>query len=149
MKKISHNRVYFYKFLNGEIGKEELETWIYSNQKLENELKEYFYDLISFSFKAEDSKSFITQLVKKLYDYKEYELWRTINLLERISLGNIDIVLASRQLRELYEDQKKSLEKPLITSKLGLSFESILDEYPTRLEYSNWNQSALKKNLNP
>jgi len=55
--------------------------------------------------------------------------------------------LASRKLRKLYKEQEDSLERPLITIRLGIGFESVLDECPIESEYVRWNQKALTKTL--
>ena len=148
MKKINPNRIKFYEFLNGDIGRDELEQWIYLTKELENEFPEdHYIDLISFPYKTGDTKQYITKLVYTFFDNKEYELWRTIKLLQEVSEGKIETVLASRKLRKLYKEQEETLERPLITIRLGIGFESVLDECPIEIEYDLWNPNALKKQL--
>ena len=146
MNKLNPNQTKFYEFLNGGIEKDVFEKWIYNNQGLEDEFPEDIYiDLNSFPFKLGDTKSYIRKLVISFYNYEEYELWRTINLLRKISENEIEIVLATRKLRRLYLEQEQILASAFITSKLGIGFESVLDECPIEAEYSNWSNLALKK----
>jgi len=148
MMNINLNRIKFYQFLNEDIGRDELESWIYSNKNLENEFSEdHYFDLITFPYKTGDVEAYVTKIVKTFFDYKEYQLWRTTKLLEQISLGQIETVLASRRLRKLYKDQEGTLDSPLITMRLGIGFESVLDACPLEHEYAAWDSNALKDNL--
>lgn len=148
MKKVHKNRIRFYEFLNGDIRRDEFEQWIYSSKELEHEFTEdHYIDLISFPYKTGDYRQYINKIVNTFFDYKEYELWRTIKLLKEISEGKIETVLASRKLRELYIEQEETLERPLITIRLGIGFESVLDECPIEKEYELWNPQSLKKQL--
>lgn len=150
MKKINPNRIKFYEFLNGDIEREEFENYVYANKELETEFPQNHYiDLISYPFESKGLKPYLTKLVKTFFNYEEYELWRTIKLLQQIEDGKIEIVLATRKLRKLYIEQEEVLECPLITIKLGIGFESVLDECPIEDEYHNWNSKSLKKQLEP
>ena len=136
MKKINPNRIKFYEFLNGDIGRDELEQWIYSTKQLENDFTEdHYIDLISFPYKTGDVKQYLAKIVNTFFDYKEYEFWRTTKLLHEISEGKVETVLASRKLRKLYKEQEEALERPLITIRLGVGFESVMDECPIETEY--------------
>ena len=142
--------VKFYEFLNGDIDKGILENWVYSNKKLEKELpKDFYIDLISFAFKMGDLKSYISKLVELFFDWQEYEVWRTCKLLREILDDKIEIVLATRKLKQIYLDQEKTLKCPLISIQLGIGFESVLDNCPLEPEYQNWNKEDLKKQLEP
>ncbi len=148
MKEINPNRIKFYEFLNGDIGRNELEQWIYSTNQLENEFPEdHYVDLISFPYKTGNVKEYITKIVNSFFDYKEYELWRTTKILQEISSGKIETVLASRKLRSLYKEQEETLERPLITIRLGIGFESVMDECPIESEYELWNRKSLREQL--
>ena len=148
MKERNPNRIKFYEFLNGDIGRDELEQWIYSTKQLENDFPEdHYVDLISFPYKTGNVKEYITKIVNSFFDYKEYELWRTTKMLREVSSGRIETVLASRKLRSLYKEQEETLERPFITIRLGIGFESVMDECPIESEYELWNPESLKKQL--
>ena len=150
MKKVNPNRVKFYEFLNGDINKVQLENWVYETKELEKELPEdHYIDLISFAFKTGDLKTYISKLVDLFFDWQEYEAWRTIKLLRNIVNDEIEIVLATRMLRQLYLEQEEKIKWPLISINLGIGFESVLDNCPIESEYGNWNKEALKKQLEP
>ena len=102
MKKVNPIRIKFYEFLNDDIGKNEFQQWMYSAKELENEFPEdHYVDLISFPYKTGEAKEYITKIITTFFDYKEYELWRTINLLEDISKGEIEIISAADSKAEL------------------------------------------------
>ena len=106
MYKVNPNRIKFYEFLNGDIEKEELEKWVYETKELEKELPEdHYVDLISSSFKKGDIKAYVSRLVDKFFDWQEYEKWRTIKLLRESLNDEIEIVLATRQLKQVYVEQ--------------------------------------------
>ncbi len=148
MNKVNPNRIKFYEFLNGDIEKEELENWVYETKELEKELTEdHYVNLISFAFKTGDLKAYIAKLVDLFLDWQEYEKWRTINLLTEILNDEIETVLATQKLRQLYLEQEERIKWPLISVRLGVGFESDLDNCPVESEYGNWNKDALKKQL--
>jgi RNAse (barnase) inhibitor barstar len=150
MNEVSSNRIKFYEFLNGDIDKGQLENWVYETKQLEKEFPEdHYLDLISFSFKQGDLKAYVSSLVDKFFNWQEYEKWRTIKLLREILNDEIETVLATRQLRQLYLEQEERIKWPLISIRLGVGFESVLDECPVESEYGNWNKDALKLQLAP
>ena len=126
------------------------ESWVYENTELENEIPEDHYnDLLAFNFKSKEIKNFIKSIIKKHFDWKEFEKYRTIELLKNIKSGNIEIVLASRKLRELYLEQEEEIKRPFLTIGLAIGYESELDNCPIESEYKLWNSDALKKQLEP
>lgn len=148
MNEVNPNRIKFYEFLNGDIEREELEKWVYQTKELENELpQDHYVDLISFPFKTGDLKYYISKLVDLFFDWQEYEKWRTIKLLKEILGNEIETVLATRKLRQLYLEQEKRIKWPLISIRLGVGFESVMDNCPIETEYENWNKDELKKQL--
>lgn len=150
MNEVNPNRSKFYEFLNGDIDTETLENWVYSTKELENELPEdHYVDLVSYAFKTGDLKTYISKLVDLFFDWHEYEKWRTIKLLNKILDDEIETVLATRKLRQLYLEQEERIKWPLISIRLGIGFESLLDNCPIESEYKNWNKDALKKQLEP
>jgi len=149
MKKLNSVRIKFYEFLNEDITSDDFQQWVYSSNELKHEFEsDHYEDIISFQFRTEDAKHYISKMISTFFDFTEYEVWRTKKLLKVISDGEIEPVLASRKLRKLYKEQKGSLGKPFITIKLGLGFESVLDECPIETEYESWNSEALKIKLN-
>lgn len=148
MTQIDQNRIKFYEFLNGNISVENFESWIYSNEQLEGILnKDHYIDLISFNFKSHDSLPYIKSIVHKFFDWKEYEKWRTIMLLQEIKNEKIEIVLATRKMRQLYLEQEEEIGRPLISIRLAIGYETELDTYPIESEYNQWNSDALEKQL--
>ena len=150
MNNLNPNRIKFYEYLNGDIEVQELEDWVYENNQL-TELfgEDHYTDLISFNFKSHDSILYIKSFVKKFFDWDEYEKWRTIRLLQEIKNENIEIVLASRKMRQLYLEQEDEIQRPLISIGLAIGYESELDRCPIESEYNQWNKEALKKQLEP
>ena len=126
------------------------ESWVYENKELENIIQvDHYNDLLAFDFKSREIKNFIKSFVKKHFDWKEYEKWRTIELLKKIKSGSIEIVLATRKLRELYLEQEDEIKRPFLTIRLAIGYESELDNCPVESEYKLWNHDALKKQLEP
>jgi hypothetical protein len=150
MNKINPNRITFYKFLNDDISKEALENWIYENKELEKLFQvDHYNDLLSFNYKSRETKNYIKSLVKENFDWQEFEKWRTIELLEKIKSGKIELVLASRRLRQLYLEQEKEIKKPFVSIRLAIGYESVLENCPIESEYYLWNTDSLKKQLEP
>jgi len=150
MNKISQNRIKFYELLNGDISTELFEHWIYENRELENDIPNDLYtDLISFNFKSRDLIPYVKSFVRENFDWKEYEMWRTINLLEKIKSERIEIVLATRKMRQLYFEQENEFKRPLISIGLAIGYESELDRCPIESEYHKWNPESLRKQLEP
>lgn len=150
MNNINPNRIKFYQFLNDDISLELFESWIYENKELENIFPESHYnDLLAFNFKSKEVKDFIKSIVKKHFDWTEFEKWRTIELLKNIKSGKIEIVLSTRKLRELYLEQEDKIKRPFLTIGLAIGYESELGNCPIESEYKQWNSDALKKQLEP
>ena len=148
MDEINSNRITFYKFLNEDISKESLENWINENKYLEKLFqKDHYIDLLSFNYKSNETKNYIKSIVKKHFDWQEFEKWRTIELLEKIINGKVELVLATRKLRQLYLEQKEEIKNPIISIELAIGYESVLDNYPVESEYHQWNSDSLKKQL--
>lgn len=150
MPTLSSTKIGFYEFLNRDLDTESFEKWLYSNRDLEHEFPEDVYiDLISFSFKTGNVREYISKLVRTYLSWEEYEKWRTVKLLNELLSGNIEIVLATRCLRQLYYEQEEQIGTPLISLALGVGFESVLDNCPIESEYHQWNAEALKRQLEP
>jgi hypothetical protein len=150
MNEINPNRIQFYKFLNEDISKESFEKWIYKNIGLEKLFhNDHYIDLLAFNYKSEETINFIKSVVKKNFDWQEFEKWRTIAILEKIKNGKVELVLASRRLRQLYLEQEEEIGKTFVSIGLAIGYESLLDNCPIESEYHLWNSDSLKKQLEP
>ena len=150
MNEITPNRLKFYEYVNRDISIEQFEDWVYNSTELEYFLPtDHYNDLISFNFKSHDTLPFIESLIKKLFDWEEYEKWRTIKLLKSIKNQEIELVLATRKMRQLYMEQIEECQTPFISVGLAIGYESELDRCPIEAEYDQWNSEALKKQLEP
>lgn len=150
MNEINSNRIPFYKFLNEEISKESLEHWIYENKELEILFqKDHYNDLLAFNYKSRETKNYIKSVVKKNFDWQEFEKWRTIELLEKIKNGKVELVLASHKLRQLYIEQKAEIKKPFVSIELAIGYESAFDNFPIESDYHHWNSDSLEKQREP
>ncbi|MDH4472767.1 MAG: hypothetical protein QE487_09165 [Fluviicola sp.] len=132
----------FYRFLNGDLPIKDFEQWVYtSSDNLEAELQPDFHlDLISFNYNQKDNFRQIGNKIKTHIDAKEFTIWRTKRLLNDIIENKIDLVLATRKLRELYLETGENF-MPIT---LGVGYESVLDDVPTPAEYKQWESEALK-----
>lgn len=131
-------RITFYEYLNRDIGATDLERFIYENNGLEYLIsQESYVDLISYPFTSGHLHSYIFELVRTYFDRHEYELWRTINVLQDFVNDKIEIVLASRKLYNIYREQEESLDSCLISIELGVGFYSVMDECPIESEYGS------------
>lgn len=150
MTSINPIRIKFYQFLNDDLSLESFETWIYENKELENTIPEDHYnDLLAFNFKSREVKNYIKSVVKKHFDWSEFEKWRTVELLKKIKSGKVEIVLATRKLRQLYLEQELEIKRPFLSIGLAIGYGSELDNWPIESEYNQWNSDALKKQLEP
>jgi len=135
----------FFQFLNGELSIIDFEQWIYkSSVLLEQELSpDFHFELISFDYNQKDSHFLLAQKLKVQIDANEYNIWRTKKLLVQILDDKIDLVLASRKLRELYYDTGEKF----IPLTLGIGYESVFDHLPIPDEYDFWDRESLKETL--
>lgn len=148
MTNINPNRIKFYQFLNDDILLESFESWVYESKELENIIPvDHYNDLLAFNFKSREVNTFIKSIIKKHFNWKEFEKYRTIELLKSIKFGNVEIVSATRKLRKLYIEQKEEIKRPFLTIGLAIGYESELDNCPIESEYKLWNSDALKKQL--
>lgn len=74
---------------------------------------------------------------------KDEYVERVKALLIQIIESKIDLVIATRQLRELYDERVNSI----IPITMGVFYESELDGYPIPKEYDLWSKAALKEQL--
>lgn len=146
MDKISNlTKQTFFRLLNGDMSISDFEQWIYtSGDLLEQELEsEIYLELVSFNYKQKDSLQLLINKAKTLVNMDEFNIWRTSRLLTDIIENNLDLVLATRKLRQLYFETGKNI----IPETLGIGFESELDDLPIPSEYNQWESSALQKTL--
>jgi hypothetical protein len=134
---------FLFEFLDNEVALVDFEQWIYKDKELETSQPTLYQDLISFDFGDRDAKRGIKNKLEPYIDSKEFNVWRTRRLLNKIIEDKIDIVLGTRKLRELYFDTGENFIPPT----LGIGFESELDDLPTPDEYHLWNEKELKEKL--
>tara|TARA_R110002072_G_scaffold109026_5_gene236017 strand:- start:1360 stop:1884 length:525 start_codon:yes stop_codon:yes gene_type:complete len=150
MQTIDPNRIRFYQFINNDISIDEFEKWVYDNIEFKKYIHPAHYnDLVELNFRSREIKAHIRKFIKKHFDWKEFEKWRTIELLKNIKSEKIEIVQATRFLRQLYIEQAQEFKTPFISIKLAIGYESELDSCPIISEYSNYNSKTLKKLLEP
>jgi hypothetical protein len=102
-----------------------------------------YQDLTLLDFTDKDAKQGIKDKLSPYLDTKEFNVWRTKRLLNKIIEEKIDIVLGTRKLRELYFDTGENFIPPT----LGIGFDSELDDVPTPDEYHMWDDNALTERL--
>lgn len=135
----------FFQLLNRDLSVKEFEAWIYDNEKrLEIELPANLYlDLLSFDYNKKDSLAELEQKITPYIDSRDFNIWRTRMLLLKILNAEVDLVLATRKLRDLYN----STEEKLLSIELGIGYESVLDDLPVPSEYDLWNKDELTMKL--
>jgi hypothetical protein len=135
----------FFELLNGEKTVLDFEKWVYQNSiYLENDLHDKLYiDFISFNYKQKDSFTQLKYIIFPLIDIDEFNIWRTKKLLADIIENKIDLVLATKKLRNLYYET----DEVLIPITLGIGYESVLDDVPLPKEYYLWNKETLMEKL--
>ena len=135
MDKISEiTKLNIFRLLDGDLPIKDFEQWVYkSNVKLETELPPDIYlDLISFNYTQKDNFKLLTDIINRIVDIDEFNLWRTKKLLNDIIENKIDLVVATRKLRKLYFATGESF----IPITLGIGYESELDDVPIPSEYA-------------
>ena len=135
----------FFQLLEGYLSIKDFGQWIYSNnEKLEIELHpDLYHDIISIDYNEEDSFIDVNNLLAPYIDINEVNIWRTKKLLTEIIEQKIDLVLATRKLRELYFATGENF----IPITLGIGYESELDDLPIPNEYHQWDSKALEEKL--
>jgi hypothetical protein len=135
----------FFRLLNGELPIKDFEQWVYnSSNNLETELQPDFYlDLISFNYNQKDNFQQLSDKIGTQIDTNEFNIWRIRKLLIDIIGNKIDLVLATRKLRELYFHTGENF----IPITLGIGYQSLLDDVPIPSEYKQWESEALKQVL--
>lgn len=135
----------FFRLLDKDFSIKEFEQWIYKHSNnLEKELPtELHFDLISFGYNQKDSFFQIEDKITRYIDTNEFNIWRTKKLLTEIIEEKIDIITATRKLRDLYfETGEKFIPVPL-----GIGYASELDDVPSPSEYNQWDSDGLKEKL--
>lgn len=143
MDKLNDTTKYiFFRLLDGDLTVKDFEQWVYkSSDTLETELQSDFHlDLISFDYNQKDAFRQLQEKIKIHIDTNEFNIWRTKRLLTDIIENKIDLVLATRKLRDLYFETGETF----IPTTLGIGYESVLDDVPIPAEYQLWESDALK-----
>lgn len=77
MSETNQNKLKFYEFLNGDLSLEAFETWVFKSKTLEITLSaDDYFDLIEYNFKSPAFIPFVESLVKKYFDWNEFEQWK-------------------------------------------------------------------------
>lgn len=134
---------FLFEFLDNEVPTDCFEQWIYKDNELETLHPTLYQDLILFDFKDKEAGQRIKNQLRPYIDHKEFNIWRTKQLLEKIIGDKIDLVLGTRKLRILYFETGENF----IPTTLGIGYESELDDLPTPDEYHTWNKNELKEQL--
>src|ERR1043166_9074987 len=103
----TNTKEFLSRFLSNEVELSDLEKWIYEDKELETSQPTLYQDLILFDFGDRDARRQIIDKLRPYIDQKEFNVWRTKRLLNKIIADQIDIVVGIRQLRELYFDTGK------------------------------------------
>ena len=146
MKKLSEvSKRTFLRLLEGDLPIRDFERWVYdSSDSLENELgTEAHLDLISFGYKRAGSLDELKYMILGFINTMEFKLWRTKKLLSEIVEHKIDLVLATRKLRELYDNDCDDF----IPIDLGVGYESELDDVPIPSEYIEFQRHEVEEKL--
>lgn len=146
MKKLSEvSKRTFLRLLEGDLPVKDFERWVYDNSdSLENELDtEAHLDLISFGYKRADCFGELKDMILSYIDTMEFKLWRTKKLLTEIVENKIDLVLATRKLKELYYNGGHNF----IPVDLGVGYESELDDVPIPSEYIEFQKHEVEEKL--
>lgn len=129
-----NNIVEFYKFLNGDINHLDIETFVYKQTDLEEQLgKEIYSELISFDFKDKNVNIDLRQFIfKHIAPEGQYETWKLKSLLNSFLTDFSKIDKYLDKLYHLYcgvyhdNGQRKYQFKFL--SNLGLNYLHWVDE---------------------
>lgn len=134
----------FFRVLNRDLPIKEFEAWVYSwEARIQAELpSDLYFDLISFNYNQKDALAELEKKIRPFIETNEFDVWRTKELLSQIVNNEIDLVVATRKLRDLYYSTGEKL--PI---ELGIGYESVLDDLPVPSEYDQWNKEELKEKL--
>jgi hypothetical protein len=137
-------KLIFYRLLDKDLLLKDFEQFIYNNDQIKSELQADLYlDLISIDYNLKGSYWELCNKIEPYIDKNEFYLWQTKRLLSDIIDNKIDLVFATRKLRDLYFATGENF----IPIKLGVGYDSELDELPTPDEYDQWNEQELKEKL--
>ena len=135
----------FFRLLDGDFSVKDFEQWVYRHSdNLENELPtDLHLDLISFGYNQKDSFFQLKEKITPYIETDEFNIWRTKKILTDIVEQRVDLVTATRKLRDIYFDTGENF----IPVTLGIGYESELDDVPTPSEYKQWDSKELKEKL--
>ena len=137
-------KLILYRLLDKDLSINDFEQFIYDNNQFKNEIQADFYlDLISLDYNNKGIYWDLLSKVESYIDKNDFNLWRTKKLLADIIENKVDLVFATRKLRDLYF----ATGEKLIPIRLGVGYESELDELPIPDEYIQWNERELKEKL--
>lgn len=140
-----NNIIEFYKFLNGDTNLLDIETFVYNQRDLEQQLgKEIYLELISFDFKDKNAEDNLRQFIlHHIVSEGQFETWKL-----RLILNNFltDISNTHKHLDKLYhlycgvyQDNGHRKYQYIFLSNLGLNYLYWVDEGYMKTNYGdNW-----------
>lgn len=135
----------FYKFLNGDISLLDIETFVYKQIDLEQQLgKEIYSELISFDFKDKNASTDLIQFIfKHIAAEGRYETWKLKSLLYIFLTDFSNIHKYLDKLYHLYcgvyQDNGQRKYQFKFLSNLGLNYLYWVDEGYMKTNYGdNW-----------
>lgn len=127
-------KIYF-DLVNGALGIEEFENWLYINNDLENILsRDDYLGLISLNFRSKHIKYEIEKILVKYIDYSKFEKKRVLSLLYRASESRKDLPDILREFYNMYCHGYYFFED------LGLGYGLTCEVPPSKYSSDNWEE---------
>lgn len=140
-----NNIIEFYKFLNGDINLLDIETFVYKQADLEQQIsKEIYLELISFDFKDKNATAELRQFIfNHIVLYGHYETWKLKLLLCNFLTDSSNIHKYLDKFYNLYcgvyQDNGQRKYQFKFLSNLGLNYLFWVDEGYMKTNYGdNW-----------
>jgi|SRR5690554_230400 len=140
-----NNIIEFYNFLNGDTNLLDIETFVYEQTDLEQQLgKEIYLELISFDFKDKNASADLRQFIfKHIAPEGQYETWKLKSLLFSFLTDFSNIHKYLDKLYHLYcgiyQDNGQRKYQYKFLSNLGLNYLYWVDEGYMKTNYGdNW-----------
>lgn len=113
----------FFQLLQGTIGIEAFEAWVYESQVLEDVLSEEdYYELIAFHYQKPFALRELHPILEKHLIPGEFETWRLRRLLAQISREHEELIHILTSLYDLYCEGYRFLEKLALDYGLVLKY---------------------------
>lgn len=152
MTTITYNNITeFYNFLNGDTNLLDIETFVYKQTDLEQQLgKEIYLELISFDFMGKNASADLIQFIfKHIATEGQYETWKLKSLLCSFLTDFSNIHKYLNKLYHLYcgvyQDNGQRKYQFKFLSNLGLNYLYWVDEGYMKTNYGgNWEKEYKK-----